>query len=525
MIFVSSAFTGDEALQELRARVREWATETGTQVWLFEQHPESWWKNKSFAASAHTCLTALQQSHLYVGFFHDAYGGSGRSHRAGIALTDLEVFHAVRLRIPMLLYVVEPSRRDSSTAHLLTVMQQVVPRAFRGVGSCDEISRWLHDDLRRYHERGNSVQCAPIRLGRLLDRTTKFRWQEIASIGGLATITPTCSCGDDISPTTARDLISTMRSAASAGNHAAEATLSAVYSMIAEIPWTLTDSPNLLTVWDTYCKYWLGATVWHDNHNAERLGCVATLNAQVRIRCAQAMEREVTLLDILAMMHDMQHIGSREWLRVYGLCGSLASAHYSLAKVQRGHERRQFLAERSVAWTEAGQKISKYRDDRGQWEAHLASIRGHAFLLLSDLRERAADEFRRSLELRRACGASDGSIGEAKGDLGELLFIRGDRSEGVALLREAVDELTASMREGFTARIKLKLAHVLLRSGRLDEAIRHVSEADAICRHHGIDLRQPAGWRARMTLRGLRVLGNRRRPRVIETPTGYQFEY
>lgn len=115
------------------------------------------------------------------------------------------------------------------------------------------------------------------------------------------------------------------------------------------------------------------------------------------------------------------------------------------------------------------------------------------------------------------------SIAEAKGDLGHFLFLNGSKIEGTRMLQEAAEVLCEFKKEAFASRIKLKLAEVYVRQRRLRSAIKEVREADAICQYHGITLREPAGWSARLMLQVLRRLKKNRPLRVIAGDNGYRF--
>lgn len=212
-IFVSSAFGGDGALQEIRARFHDWANGK-FQVWMFEHYrSETEWRATPLSQSISICLTELEKSDAYVGLIHEAYGGSARSHVAGIAFTDLEVFHAIRLGKPMLFYVLEPSARTSETDSLLTILQHVVPDCFKGVGNVNEVLEWLKHDALAISLR--KAIPSRLRLGKFLSATAQWRWREIVSNAGTTITPPDLGLDADISSTQADDWLRVIRKAES----------------------------------------------------------------------------------------------------------------------------------------------------------------------------------------------------------------------------------------------------------------------------------------------------------------------
>ena len=103
-VFISSAMGGGLAnlRQEIAARLRA----EGAEPFRFEEfQSEVDWLRASPAENENICLGKIEWSDSVLGLIGTSYGGSGRQHLAGVALTDLELFHALRLGKRMRVYV------------------------------------------------------------------------------------------------------------------------------------------------------------------------------------------------------------------------------------------------------------------------------------------------------------------------------------------------------------------------------------------------------------------------------------
>lgn len=522
VFFISSALKDDPALVAIREGLYAWADQKGVPVWMFEDEKlKGIWDQKSRAKDLRTCLVALEQCDAYVGLIHNSYGGSGRHHAVGIAFTDLEVFHAIRTEKPILLYVVEPAARQTETDALLTMLQQLLPKSFRGVGDRDEVLSWIKNDLQKMQN--GRLPATRLRLGRFLEATSRLRWAEITSTTGLTATPPGSGDTQDVSSSEAARWRQQMADLGAQDKQVQQIGLSGLYSQLAQISWEHGCCPNAQLVWDDFCGAWMKANVWHANHHYGRLSCLGVLNIQMHVRCVQAMGDELKVLDPLTLLEDNEALGSTEWVRAYTLGGALGSEYYSLGKQKPEGRRRQFMLTRAERLTKAAERVAGKVEHPEAYTAGLAAVLGHIYLALGGRTKDVVSEFKRSLELRRAAGTERAGIAEAKGNLGHILFRNGRAREGLRMLEEAAVDLCECRKEGFAARIKLKLADAYLRKFRWRDAVREIREADSICRFHGIALRDAADGTARMVLGGLRAVANRRPLQTVVTEDGYEF--
>lgn len=347
MFFISSSL-GDVALKSTRDGLFEWAQSSAIPLWMFEKtRTEREWDQLGMSRSLYTCLTALENSDAYIGIIHDAYGSSSTSHVARVAFTDLEAFHAIRLRIPMFIYVIEPSSRSADTAALLALLQLVIPKCFRGVGSQAEVFKWIKKDLWTLH-RGGTTPAKP-RIGKFLDESSRFRWKLITIANGLLVAPEEVGGVLDISAATADQILSRLTAINGIDNSLQEVELSGLLSSMLTIPWRSINCANGRRVWDKFCEKWFAATVWHDNHHYGPLSCLAISNTQFTVRFIDALDDEARALDRLKFLEVNSDLGSTEWTSVYQLAGTLGSVDYSLGKMAAG-EKRGFLLDRAARW-------------------------------------------------------------------------------------------------------------------------------------------------------------------------------
>lgn len=525
MIFLSSA-RSDEVLAAMRDELRAWAQASGVDLWQFEEHAKSYWDGIGFPASVAVCLEQVDKCDLYLAIFHGAYGGSANSHAASVALTDLELFEAVRGGKPVRFYIVEPHEPGPELKALLTLVHTLVPNSFGRSGTARGILAVIKDDIARHlSRRGLRAPYHARAFQRYKSAVTFLRRDELDSVEGLQVLPAGLSISSAHCPV--EMLERGLRTANAIPDPAQrESRLSALLPDLATVPYADRSCAAYHGVWDGYCESWLGATAWRGHHNSLRLGRLAMLNSQMAIRC------------LMATGHDRQALAGRPlpptgtigdsgpWIRVFTVGGALASEYYSLAKEQRSRADRNRFLRRGLDFlnvaTRARELVVNY--ERSRLLAGLAAIRGHVYLELRDQTLDPAAAFEESLRLRVDGGMSTVAVAEAKADLGHVMVRYGLWNKGHELLVQGTRELEAGRGKGFAARAKFKLAECYLRRGWLRDAVRQVSEADAICALHKIERRGVTGALPRLTLRCLRIIGSHlMRVQARETASGYEY--
>lgn len=525
-VFLSSA-RSNHVLADMRDELRNWADINGIDLWQFERHPKPYWDGIGFPRSAAACLTEVDRCELYLAVFHGAYGGSGSLHAAAVALTDLEFFEAVREGKQIRFYVVEPHAPGSELKALLSLVRTAVPNSYGGSGTAGQVVTAIKDDIARHLARPELRAPWRARAFRTYGRAiTRLRSRELLGVDGLQVLPRGSRSSFAHAP--ADDLKDAMKAiGAIADPRLRESELSAFLPDLAAVPYFESVFDGYRAVWDDYCDLWLRTTAWRGHHNALRMGRLAMLNSQMVVRCLMASSH-----DRLSLAHSplptSGTIGdAAAWIRVFALGGALASEYYSLAKEQHlQRQRRQFLRRGLEFLTVAGRARELLNSaERTRLLAGLAAIRGHIYVELEDPTLDPVDAFEESMRHRLDLGATGSWLGEAKADLGYALVRQGLWRSGHDLLVQGVHDLEATIAKGFAARAKLKLANCYLRRGWIPDAMRQLSEADAICDLHGIQRRRASGVLSQVALEVLRAVARRtHNVRARQSSCGYQYE-
>lgn len=117
-VFISSVF---KTLRKVRNNIYKIITKDfGWKVWWAEDYQEET-RGASPGQVRQVCFNGIESSDLYIGIFPSRYGDD----RLGLAFTELEYHHAIKVGIPTLCYhlqdhaVVEPTQRLKQKAFLL----------------------------------------------------------------------------------------------------------------------------------------------------------------------------------------------------------------------------------------------------------------------------------------------------------------------------------------------------------------------------------------------------------------------
>ena len=147
-IFISSAW---RRLADDRIRVADRLEHAGFHPFRFEQFREQAdWNRFTPAENENTCLGEIDRSDFVVGLVEDEYGGSGADHAAGIALTDLELFQAIRARKPLRVYVLNGHNRVPEVAALLMILRTVLSDAVVDVATRQQLPEIVAQDVERH---------------------------------------------------------------------------------------------------------------------------------------------------------------------------------------------------------------------------------------------------------------------------------------------------------------------------------------------------------------------------------------
>lgn len=523
-VFVSSAiWSPTNMLLKLREDLHKWAQSSGHEIWLSNyQLSDAEWQRLTPAEAEDVCLSNVRTSDLFVAVFHGPYGSSAQHHMANVALTDLEIFEAHRMRIPIAWFVLEPFMDDADgrLLALMQILQQTVPPA--GSGNNAQVFDKIVSLIERASEGRNKL---PASVAPRFDALSiKLRQHDDQRGDGMRFLLdrypPALTQG--FSRDYVQHILAECRTAQSFPERVSLAWQGIVH--LFKVPWKERLHACHLDLWDEVLGHWDQGAAWSGLHGFRYAGRLAGLNTLVAVRALRASEGEVESLSSILATGPHRMVGrTEEWKQLYSLGVPLASEYYSTAKMSASQETRKRLLTQACKWLAAADRALPLQESAG-FECGLTSVRGHVYLQLGRLRE-ACLQFERGLRIREAAGHKPESIGEAKADLGHLYLRMGRNRQAEALLLEGVELLERRKMKGFTARAKRKLAELYLRRGDVRKCLQQLREADAISRQFGIEV--SVGVEGSLPRRALKFV-SKLVPRygalkVIETNQGYKF--
>lgn len=521
-IFVSSVYWG---LQDVREDIYNWARANGIETWVFEKSDPKLGDTPP-ANIERVCLRHVDDAGLFVGIFHKGYGSSAKFHLANVSLVDIEFFEAFKEHKPMFLYILEPFTPEPELAAFLEIVSTLVPGSVRTCQTKTDLTRQIRDDIERVLTT-SKIRREPfdgIRRFRKFLSALAMKRQPMDEGLGLRFLggryPPPCGLGFD------RDSVQAqIQEIGSIKDYSL--VLDAAWKIIEklfEVPWDDKHQKEHLPLWDQALSRWDTASAWGGLHGPLLIGKLAADNTLLAIRSRIASHGEELILKDLLEDPRPPKIGVKEeWINLYGLGGALASEYYSIAKTAPQRSVRYYLG-KAEAWLRVADRATVI-DGSIRRMAGVAAIRGHVYMLEGRLCE-ATKEFETSLRLREEHPSEfdSGAVGEAQVDLGYIHYRSGNRKTAESLLIQGVRTLERSMKAGFTARAKKKLAGFYFGMGDIRRAVRQLAESEAISRKYGtfdqLEVATPARlalWLGRKLWRELDSL------EVVETPDGYEY--
>ncbi|MDO8142601.1 MAG: DUF4062 domain-containing protein [Candidatus Brocadiales bacterium] len=519
-VFISSVYWG---LQSVREQLYDWAKASGYEAWVFEKSEPDLGKT-SPQNIQRVCLQHVDNSSLYVAIFHEGYGSSAEFHLANVSLVDLEFFEAFKEGKPMLVYILEPFTPVPELKMLLTVVSSLLPESIIRCSGEKELLTRIKRDIDRHLGRkpkhlGLSWEAGLLRQFLCSIALHRRRMDEEEGIRFLAGKypQPTGRGFDKYSVKEGLTRINDLKNYPQVLNASWE-----ILEELFEVPWYEKQYSEHLMLWDEVLGCWDRASAWCGLHGPLLLGKLAADNTLLAVRSLIASHGEQLSLNRL-LSESPPRIGTKEeWVKLYSLGGAIASEYYSIAKsVTSGWARKHYLL-RAEAWLRVAERASDMERNPKR-DAGLAAIRGHVNLRLGNLRE-SKNQFELSLRLREEHSMGAGSIAEAQADLGYVLRRFGKKERAEELLLKGVKGLEKAMSPGFAARAKRKLARYYLEGGNLREAVRQLTQTQALCRKYGLHDQFEESLLLRLPLwLGTRVWRDLQTTEVIETAAGYEY--
>jgi hypothetical protein len=462
-VFVSSTF-GD--LRALRQRIDERLSALGYSTFRFENfQTKGWWDTLSPEGVQDVCLAHVAAADLCVVLLAERYGQSSQTHKASIALTDLEIFEAMRLGKPLRVYRLmaagPPADRVESLAAILKTIAPTSVYEFNvGIGtdseSVDErVANAIVADVQTHFGR---VVARPTSSGaffRLRSEMDSRREAWDTADRGLRFLRghyPSMTLDFDPQGVT-KDLSDTLQIS---NEHERLSSVWRTILRLSHVPWQTV--PEHRDKWEQAMQIWETSAAWVGLHGRLTIGRLAALHELVGIRSMIASGAEKSPREVIASTKSSMtgHNSAEPWKRLYGTGAALASEYFSMAKVAHSRDRAS-LCDTALSWIRVANHPVSPEPRR---LAALCSIEGNVHLLAgrSDL---AATTLERSLAIRREAGLGSASVGEVLVDLALALVARGEWRRSSGALEEGLALLSDPTADpNFVARAHRKAALV-----------------------------------------------------------------
>ena len=203
---------------------------------------------------------------------------------------------------------------------------------------------------------------------------------------------------------------------------------------------------RFLILWNQVLGSWGTAASWSGLHAHLWVGVVAAMNSQARVRERLRSLKSSNLSELELMPPD----------------NSLASAHYSVAKLLSGRRRRECFA-RALDYAER-----LIQRDPGI-DPGIYLVRGSIYL---QQRKpwRAVEDYKLALKLTEGSDASAEIVGARLAGLGFATCCCGRLKTGESLLRQGIDMIRSDGETGHLLTAMRKLAFICRFTGRLGES-------------------------------------------------------
>jgi hypothetical protein len=482
-VFISSAWKG---LADVREQIASRLAEAGFRPFLFEKfRSQNDWKLFTPAENENTCLEEIDRSDFVVCVFDAQYGSSARDHIAGIALTDLEMFQALRSGKPIRIYVLENPKRSPELVALLEIAGTALPGMVvnlstkRAIG--DRVVADLEEHFRRSKRTRPLSECK--RFSMFCERTIQQRFSLDDQLTGLRFLRdqfPTHSGVFD-----AENVADDLAMAQQLRPH--DVRLAALWSVLQSlfaVPWYAADR-RWLDLWDRCLSAWNKSAAWYGQHGLQYAGALAADNTLVAIRALLAGTGEaMTLAEILKRGERIAGAPAG-WIRLYETAGALGSEYFSISGLSPWRLRKHYLW-KADTWCAVGERVDAIEAKAGldpnlAGRAARASIRGQVRMALGD-RSTGIRLLEESLRCRIEAKLNPDSIGWAQVALGHALYLNGNKRQAETNLDAGLAAVERTGSPGFIVRAKKRVAQIRVRQLRLRDAGAQLEQAWEIAR-------------------------------------------
>ena len=478
-LFISSSFaatdSGEGDLTALRRMLRDSAERIGAEIVLAEDE-----KGVREAADRHDhiaimdrCIALAQECDGFVGLLHERHGSrielsiAGVERQASVSIFESELLQACIQNKPTLILRIKGFAPGEALSELLRIIDPAIGAATKIVHERDIIPT-LRDFVSAMRRRK-----APL-VSWLTDLLSirRIRRQVVRETDDPHLLylrgAYRASSPRDVDAALAARALDAGRSGVDPdhGRLGQAARLSFLWLAVRELAKAdeAARHGDLFDLWADVLGAWNSSAAWYGLHGPHPMGCLATLNS-LTLACEVSGRRPAPL-------------------------GARASAYYSCAGIARGGsiKRRYFRQALDLS-------SRQLRGAQGLERASAHGLRGSCRARLAELGDRlqmfgALSDYREALRLRERLGAGESAVGESMSEYGYALArVPGLAKQGLAMTKEGVCRLQAAETDrelGFLFRAQRKEADLLLRLGRVDEAIDVLEPAIARAREAGV---------------------------------------
>lgn len=462
--FLSSLYTEHK---ELRAAIFDAGLEEARPVWVAEKSDPAL-VDRAPLDIVDALIDRVRRAEVFICVF----GGhrSERDHGAPVEVVgspsavsyfEIELYQAALLKRPIHLFIASGFVPGPQLSALIETLQFALPESWRTTRPMtdDEIIREVRA-LLRDRGRPSSLRKSPLRrLAQRLDDIRSTLWHKRG--GHYADLIFLNGEYERRSRLPDKDLIDDLLKDVSRTDVDFERKLARLWIALRELmaaPFGESRYAEYRDLWNAVLGRWTSAAAWYGLHGHLYMGCLAALNTQAVVREQLRENRQST-----PSTTSTEHPG-----------GPLASAYYSIAKLNLGVFAKRNNFEKALAHVEKSLAARAHGDRSG-----LLAIRGSIHLQLWKV-VRAVRDYEEVLRLREAAGEGAGRIGEALSELGYGYVWEGRLLKGRDCLEKGVELLAQSGRREFLVRAMEKLAAVYRVTGQAAKARETKRDAERI---------------------------------------------
>lgn len=480
-VFISSAL-GPEGSEIRQARddIHTWALSEGYDAFLFERaRTRAEWDAMSPAMNERICLDNVDASDVFIGIFHNSYGGSHSLHLADVSFTDIEFFEAFRRNIPLKVYIYESLVAQPELMRLIQIVRTLVPDSVTRCRSLAALTKAIRRDLDAHF--GKRKEPAD-RFGQFFRRLLAARQRHDDRQNGIRLLL------DEYPPTAgppSRDRIEhDLALVPTLDSYSAQLDATwQVFRRLFAVPWRTNQNQDWRDLWDRALSTWDRPAAWYGLHGFTLAGKLAANNTLLAVRALTASDGESDSLPELVRIGSHNTGAPEVWVKLFATGGLLASEYYSIAKLAPWSLKRKYFR-KADEWCQVALRADARSLDLNR-RSGITSIRGQILMEIGP-RSEAVALMEESLRCRVEGGLGPSEVAWGEVELGYAYFRTGRVSEGQRMLERGAAAVEKTGSPGFVVRARKRLIAMHLQRGRILQGLREAREAMEIAVKHDL---------------------------------------